>query len=89
MKAKQFSSFFLLLILFLGATTFPLESSAHGSITVDGDLCVIQIGFYRAHFKIFQPITSEAEEFCEDIPDFGESIFVMEYLLQAKKLANK
>jgi len=83
MKAKRYSPFFIILLfLSLGRAVSPLEASAHGSITADGDLCVIQIGFYRAHFKIFQPVTSEAEEFCEDIPDFGESIFVMEYLHQ-------
>ena len=83
MKANRFPSYFaLLLILVTGFAALPIESHAHGSITADGDLCVIQIGFYRAHFKIFQPDTSQAEEFCEDIPDFGESIFVMEYLHQ-------
>ena len=84
MKANWFPSYLFapLLIFFAGLASIPLESHAHGSITADGDLCVIQIGFYRAHFKIFQPDTSQAEEFCEDIPDFGESIFVMEYLHQ-------
>jgi len=83
MKANRFPFYFaLLLILVTGFAALPIESHAHGSITADGDLCVIQIGFYRAHFKIFQPDTSQAEEFCEDIPDFGESIFVMEYLHQ-------
>lgn len=81
MKANWFPTYFAsLLILLAGFAACPQESYAHGSITADGDLCVIQIGFYRAHFKIFQPDTSQAEEFCEDIPDFGESIFVMEYL---------
>ncbi len=83
MKAKlQLSLLTTLLSIMVAGGLFSDEAQAHGSITADGDLCVIQIGFYRAHFKIFQPLTSEAEEFCEDIPDFGESIFVMEYLHQ-------
>lgn len=83
MKANWFPTYFSsLLILFAGIVAIPQDLNAHGSITADGDLCVIQIGFYRAHFKIFQPDTSQAEEFCEDIPNFGESIFVMEYLHQ-------
>jgi hypothetical protein len=65
-------------LLFQGL--FPSLAFAHGSVVADGDLCVINIGFYRAHFKVFQPQTSEQEEFCEDLPDTGESIFVMEYL---------
>lgn len=55
---------------------------AHGSVVAGGDLCVIKIGFYTAHFKIFQPQTSRNKEFCEDLPATGESIFVMEYLHQ-------
>lgn len=82
MNAKYQLYFVLLLISLAGWAIAPNNAFAHGSITADGDLCVIQIGFYRAHFKIFQPDTSDAEEFCEDIPDFGESIFVMEYLHQ-------
>ena len=82
MNAKCYPFFILLLIFLVEVNIYPKETFAHGSITADGDLCVIQIGFYRAHFKIFQPVTSKAKEFCEDIPNFGESIFVMEYLHQ-------
>ena len=47
---------------------------------MEDDLCVIQIGFYKAHFKIYQPRKSQHEEWCEDIPHAGESVFVLEYL---------
>lgn len=70
---------FLLLI----QTLFCAELLAHGSITAEGDLCVIRIGFYTAHFKIFQPDTSQEKEFCEDLPAGGSSIFVMEYMHQS------
>src|SRR5689334_21915181 len=53
---------------------------AHGSITAEGDLCIIRIGFYTAHFKVFQPQTSRDREYCEDLPDTGESVFVMDYV---------
>jgi hypothetical protein len=52
---------------------------AHGSVVAEGDLCLIKIGFYTSHFKIFQPLASKEKEYCEDIPASGESIFVMEY----------
>ena len=52
---------------------------AHGSITPDADLCIIEIGYYRAHFKIYQPDTRQHKDYCEDLPDTGRSIFVMEY----------
>jgi hypothetical protein len=61
---------------------FPAAVLAHGSVTAEGDLCIIRIGFYTAHFKVFQPGSSQEKEFCEDLPATGESIFVMEYLHQ-------
>ena len=56
------------------------EAAAHGSVTAGEDLCIIQIGFYQAHFTIYQPRTRGHTEFCEDLPDPGETVFVMEYL---------
>jgi hypothetical protein len=70
----------LITVFVLCQVLLPALAFAHGSVVADGDLCVINIGFYRAHFKVFQPQTSEQEEFCEDLPETGESIFVMEYL---------
>jgi len=52
----------------------------HGGVFLEDDLCVIQIGFHKAHFTIYQPQTSQHKEFCEDIPHATESVFVMEYL---------
>lgn len=52
---------------------------AHGSVVDEGDACVIQFGFYSAHFSIFQPGATGHKSFCEDLPDTGESVFVMEY----------
>lgn len=71
----------LLLICAFHAGCAP-SARAHGSVTAEGDVCLIRIGFYTAHFKVFQPETSRQREFCEDLPDAGESIFVMEYLHQ-------
>lgn len=67
-------------LLFLLALSGAVQVNAHGSVVAGADLCVINIGFYTAHFKIFQPQTSRNKEFCEDLPASGESVFVMEYL---------
>ena len=56
------------------------ETRAHGSVTAEKDLCVIKIGYFKAHFKIYLPRARQQQEFCEDIPDTGESVFVMEYI---------
>ncbi len=66
------------LILFLDAADQAVL--AHGGVVLEDDLCVINIGYLRAHFKIYLPQQRQRQEFCEDIPSTGESLFVMEYL---------
>lgn len=52
---------------------------AHGGVYVEDDLCVIQISYLKAHFTVFQPQTRRYTEYCEDLPDVAESVFVLEY----------
>jgi len=59
---------------------FPMQLHAHGSVVDGGDGCTIQMDFYSAHFTVFQPETRQHREYCEDLPDVTESVFVMEYL---------
>lgn len=51
----------------------------HGSVVDEGEGCIIRMDFYSAHFTVFQPETSGHREFCEDLPDVSESVFVLEY----------
>lgn len=53
---------------------------AHGGVVEEEDLCVIRISYLKAHFKIYQPLIDGHKEYCEDLPNATESIFVMEYL---------
>jgi len=53
---------------------------AHGGVMAEEDLCVIKINYLSAHFKIYQPRTDGHTEYCEDLPNATETIFVMEYL---------
>ena len=62
------------LLLALPALVF-----AHGGVVEEDDLCVIKIGYLRAHFKIYVPDERQHQEYCEDIPVRGDSVFVMEY----------
>ncbi len=56
------------------------HAHAHGGVVEDSDICIIKISYLRAHFKIYQPLTDGRKEYCEDLPNATESIFVMEYL---------
>ena len=70
-------------VLLLAAYGLGLASSAaraHGGVVLEEDICVIKMGFLSAHFTIYQPETRASEEFCEDIPDVTQTVFVMEYL---------
>jgi hypothetical protein len=64
----------------MGCLWLNQQAFAHGSVVAEEDLCIIKIGFYTAHFTVFQPLTREHVEYCEDLPDVSESVFVMEYL---------
>lgn len=70
-----------LLLLWCSTIAFASvqEASAHGSIVAGEDICELDIGFLKAHFKIYLPETHQREEFCEDIPIPSKSLFVMEY----------
>jgi hypothetical protein len=65
----------LLLLCFV-----PIAAFSHGGVVEEEDLCVIKVNYLRGHFKIFQPLTDGHAEYCEDLPNATESIFVMEYL---------
>ncbi len=56
------------------------RAEAHGGVVADGDLCIIGISYLQAHFKIYQPLIDGHEEYCEDLPNATESVFVMEYM---------
>ena len=69
-------------LLCIGVMTLSVSNSVvgHGGVAFEEDLCVISINFMQAHFTVFQPETSQSDEFCEDIPDITNSVFIMEYL---------
>ena len=66
---------YLLLLIFLANAAL-----GHGGVVEEEDLCVIKVNYLRGHFKIYQPLIDGHEEYCEDLPNATESIFVMEYL---------
>jgi hypothetical protein len=65
----------LICLLLLGQYAHP-----HGGVVEEQDLCVIKVNYLRGHFKIYQPRITGHEEYCEDLPNATESVFVMEYL---------
>ncbi len=53
---------------------------AAGAVVGEPGSCMIEIGIYSAHFTIYQSDTRGNQEFCEDLPDTGNTLFVLDYL---------
>jgi hypothetical protein len=53
---------------------------AGGGVVMEGDRCTMHIDFYSARFTAYQPDTQGNQEFCEDLPDTGLTLFVLDYL---------
>ncbi len=62
-----------------------MNATAHGGVYMEDDLCIIQIDFFQAHFTVYQPQTRANEEYCEDIPDVSDTVFVLDYLHNSLK----
>jgi hypothetical protein len=55
-------------------------SFAHGGVSIDEDVCTMRLGQLKAHFTGYQPDYRATQEFCEDIPVVGRSIFVIDFI---------
>ncbi|HET6564551.1 MAG TPA: hypothetical protein VFG52_03985 [Xanthomonadales bacterium] len=67
-------------LLLLVLATLPSPASAGGGVVMEGDKCTMHIDFYSARFTAYQPETQGNQEFCEDLPDTGLTLFVLDYL---------
>lgn len=61
-------------------TLSPLFAHGHGGVSMEDDVCVIKLGELKAHFTGYQPEYRATQEFCEDIPVVGKSIFVLDFI---------
>jgi hypothetical protein len=64
----------------LCALLLSVSALAGGGMVLREDKCIIEIGFYDAHFTAYQPQTRGNEQFCQELPDIGETLFVLDYL---------
>ncbi len=58
----------------------PHALQAHGGVSMEDDHCIMRIGAYRAHFTGYQPEKRSTQEFCEDIPELGKAIIVIDFV---------
>jgi hypothetical protein len=69
----------------LGATALalPLGVAAHGGLSMEEDQCKLTLGPYVMHFAGYQPLANGNREFCEDIPQVGPTVVVMDMVDEA------
>lgn len=56
---------------------------AHGGVSMEDDTCVMKIAELRAHFTGYQPEKRATQEFCEDIPELGRAVIVVDFVSNA------
>lgn len=56
----------------------PFGARAHGGLSMDDDKCKLRVGPYFMHFAGYQPLANGNREFCEDIPQVGPTVVVMD-----------
>ena len=66
----------LIAALLLGST--HERAVAHGGISMEKDICKLQLGSYSMHFTGYQPEATGSREFCEDIPETGPTVMVLD-----------
>lgn len=67
------------------ALAWSQAADAHGGVVAEEDLCLLRMGFLQAHFTLYLPDSHGAQEFCEDLPETGRALFVVEYLHETMK----
>ncbi len=75
---KRYWGFALASLLLIAAA--PSVCFAHGGVSMEDDVCIIQIGRYKAHFTGYLPASRATQEFCEDIPSIGNAVFVIDFI---------
>jgi hypothetical protein len=57
------------------------QAHAHGGLSMEEDTCKLRVGRYFMHFVGYQPESPRGpKEFCEDIPETGHTVVVLDYL---------
>lgn len=66
--------------VFMAMAVVADTAEAHGGVSVEDDICLMKLGPYRSHFTGYQPEKRSTQEFCEDIPETGNVVMVMDFI---------
>ena len=63
----------------LAASLLPVTAWSHGGASVDTDQCRVIVGSQIVHFTAYQPQLTGTTEYCNNIPELGQSTIVFDY----------
>lgn len=86
MRKLNFLNKGLLALSLLVSSALPVTTWAHGGASVDTDQCRVQIGSHLVHFTAYQPQLTGTTEYCNTIPETGNTAIVFDY--EGKALRN-
>ncbi len=72
--------FSISLIILFSTFFLSIHGYAHGGLSLEDDYCVLTVGTYEMHFSGYQPENNGPKEFCEDIPETGNTIVVLDFM---------
>lgn len=72
---RAYFAIFLAVLLF---GSMQERAFAHGSISMEKDVCKLQLGKYMMHFTGYLPEATGSKEFCEDIPRTGSIVMALD-----------
>jgi hypothetical protein len=64
--------------LMLAALLDPGIAGAHGSVSLEEDICVRRIGGNMVHFSAYQPQFDLKAQYCTEIPGVGDTFLVVD-----------
>jgi hypothetical protein len=70
-------------LLFAVLLTLSQPAFCHGGVSMENDVCTLRLGAYVMHFTGYQPQATGSREFCEDIPETGKTIVVLDAVDEA------
>lgn len=77
--AKKFVHSAAALMMAIGAG----HAVAHGGLAMEKDYCKLRVGPYAMHFSGYQPQNNGATEFCEDLPQTGNTMLTLDAIDEA------
>ena len=73
----------LCILMLASGVLCSTQVQAHGGLALADDMCKLRVGPYNMHFTGYQPDNSRNKEFCEDIPETGRTVVVLDYMEDA------